>query len=239
MRHLARNVSVMLLILSLFAEAVPGASAAWGTVVFHGKNEKFTMEPGSGYSATDLFSGFKNAMPGDVLLETITVTNRSWDGDYLKLYLRTQPHSADNPLSYSETYEELDGKDQTGISGKREETLDSTRNFLSSLVLRIYSGNALIHESSPDTMEDAIYLGALRRNQSAQLNLELEVPVTLGNAYANRVGEVDWIFSAEIFSDPGKTDIPKTGDMIFAAVMIMGISGLLFLLILLTGHRKK
>lgn len=239
MRRFVRHLSIMLLMVCLFTGMIPRASAAWGSVVFHGKDDKFTMEPGSGYSSTDLFSGFKDAMPGDVLTEVITITNRSWDGDYIKLYLRTQPHDTDNPLSYKETYEQIDGKDQTRTPGKREETLVSTGDFLSKLVLRIYSGNTLIHESSPGNAEETIFLGILRRNQSTELHLELEVPVTLGNTYANRVGEVDWIFTAESFSDPGKPDIPKTGDMIFAAVIIMGISALLFLLILLAGRRRK
>lgn len=239
MKRFVRSLSVNLLVLCLCLSTIPRASAAWGSVTFHGKHEKFTMEPGSGYSSTDLFSGFKDAMPGDILTETITITNRSRDGDYIKLYLRPQSHNTQNPLSYSEAYEALDDKDQTGISGKREETLDSTKDFLSKLTLRIYSGNTLIHASSPGEDAEAIYLGKLGRNRSAELNLELEIPATLGNAYSNRVGEVDWIFTAEVFSDPGKPDIPKTGDMIAAAVVIMGISGLLFLLILLTGRRRK
>ena len=239
MRQLVRNLTAMLLMTCFLTNMVLSASAAWGSVVFHGKEEKFTMEPGSSYSSTDLFSGFKDAMPGDVLTETITVTNRSWDGDYVKLYLRTQPHSADNSLSYSEVYEALDGKDQTGIPGQRDETPDSARDFLSRLTLRVYNGNVLVLESSPVGAEESICLGKLSRNQSIELNLELEVPAELNNRYADRVGEVDWIFTAEIFSDPGKTDVPKTGDMIFAAVVIMGISGLLFLLILFTGRRRK
>lgn len=239
MRRFIRHLSIMLLMVCLCTGMLPRASAAWGSVVFHGNNDKFTMEPGSGYSSTDLFSGFKDAMPGDVLAESITITNHSWDGDYIKLYLRTQPHSAENPLSYSETYEELDGKDQAGIPGKREETLHSTEDFLSRLILRIYSGDTLISESSPGAKDETFFLGSLRRNQSVQLHLELEVPVTLGNTYEDRVGEVDWIFTAESFSDPGKTDVPKTADTILAAVVIMGISGMLFLLILLTGRRRK
>lgn len=239
MRRFVRTLSTIWLLAFLLTDMLPRASAAWGSVVFHGKEEKFTMEPGSGYSSTDLFSGFKDAMPGDVLSETITITNRSWDGDYVKLYLRMQPHDADNPLTYSESYEALDGKDQAGIPGKREETPDSNRDFLSRLVLRVYNGNALLCESSPGMADEGVYLGSLRRNRSIELNLELEVPAELDNRYADRVGEVDWVFTAELFSDPGKPDIPKTGDMIFAAIVIMGISGLLFLLILFTGRRRK
>ena len=36
----------------------------------------------------------------------------------------------------------------------------------------------------------------------AKLTVELKVPVELGTAYANRIGEVDWVFVAEEVNDP-------------------------------------
>lgn len=240
MKKLIRSATVASLLLTLFLGMIPKVSAAYGEVIFHGKSEKFSFKPGSGYTSTDMFGGFKNAMPGDTLSESITVTNRSWDGDYIKLYLRAVPHNAENPLSYSEHFEQIDGKDQSGIPGRRDETAFSSDDFLSQLILRIDDGERVFYEdslSASGILTDGIYLGFLRRYHSQKLNLELEVPAHLDNRYANRVGEVDWIFTAEVFEEYGKTDVPKTGDRILAAVSCMSLS--VFLLAMISIHRKR
>lgn len=218
------------------------ASAAGGEITFLGRSEEFSFSPGSGYTTTDLFDSFKNVMPGDVLEETITVKNKSKQKGEVKLYLQVIPHDSKNPASYSERYEYMDGKDQSGIRGYRDETVASMSQFLSQLTLRVFHGNTLLMENAlynPANASDTVFLGSLERYQTLDLKLELELPAELDNRYANRVGETDWLFTAEILEDPEKPEIPKTGDMILAAVVIMGISGLMFAVILLTGRRRK
>ncbi len=220
----------------------PAVMAAGGKITFRGTSERFSFSPGSGYTTTDLFDGFKDVMPGDLLTETISIRNQSRQGDDVKLYLRVVPHDSDNLASYSESYENSDGKDQTGMIGHRDETVTSMADFLSQLTLRVFHGNRLIFENAlynPASITDAVYLGTLEHYRTLDLKLELKVPTELDNRYANRVGETDWIFTAEIFDNPENPDIPKTGDMILAAVVIMGISGILFVVILLTGRRRK
>lgn len=237
-----RGLVSFLMICTLLFGQIPTVRAVGGEVIFRGTSERFSFAPGSKYTTTDLFTELKDAMPGDFLKETIAVANKSHHADGVKLYLRVAPHSSENSITYSESHETADGKDQTGIPGKRDETLASMSDFLSQLTLRVYHGNTLVFEDAlgdPAKLEEAVYLGTLERNHSLELKLELEVPAQLDNRYANRVGEMDWIFTAEVFDDPGKPDVPRTGDGIIAAVVIMGISGLLFLLILLTGRRRK
>jgi len=66
--------------------------------------------------------------------------------------------------------------------------------------MRIYCGDQLIFEAQPGSagqLEEFVFLGKLSRNETMELRVELDVPAELGNEYANRVGEVDWVFLVE------------------------------------------
>ncbi len=201
MRRTLRNISSLLLALVLFISLGATAFAGDATITFNGAKDGFEFQPGSEYTATDLFDNFKNVMPGDHLSETIHVKNAANDCDSIRLYLRAAVHSENgNPLTYSETCEAVDGKDQSGIEGQREETVATMEDFLSKLTMRIYNGEKLIYESSPEqagALADNVLLGHLSSGEVLDLTVELDVPMELGNEYANRVGEVDWIFLAE------------------------------------------
>lgn len=236
MKKLIRTVTSLLVVLLLLLESAPVAYAVGSSIVVSGKS-LFEYETVSQYTQTDLFGNFKNVLPGDKLTEEITVSNHILGADYIKVYLKAIPHDeTDNPLSYSEAFEAKDGHDQAGIKDQRDETVSSMSDFLSQLTMRVYNGKKLIFEGSPDTvggLKKNVYLGKIRRLKSMALKVELEVPVTLGNEYANRVGEVDWQFTVEAHDDPD--DNPRTGDYIMIAVAVMLLSGLLILLLL----RKK
>ena len=191
--------------LLLFTTAIT-ALAADSTITFGGQSAGFTFAPGSEYTQTELFDNFKNVMPGDKLTEMITVTNNAKDCDYIKLYMRAVAHDENgNPLTYSEPFEAADGKDQAGIAGQRDETVATMADFLAQLSMKIYNGETLIYEASPDELDglaENVLLGTFRQGESTTLTVELAVPMELGNEYANRVGEVDWIFTVEALDDP-------------------------------------
>ena len=87
-------------------------------------------------------------------------------------------------------------------------------DFLSQLTMRIYNGEELIYESSPDeagALADNVFIGALNPGETSQLRVELDVPAELDNRYANRVGEVDWVFLAEGI-EYGKLTVHKVWD---------------------------
>lgn len=201
MKRTLRNLSSLLLALVMLLSMSVTAFAADSTVVFKGAEEGFAAQPGSEYTATDLFNSFKDVMPGDALTETIAFRNDAQDCDYIKLYMRAAVHDENgNPLTYSETFENTDGKDQAGIDGQRDETVATMQDFLSQLTMRVYNGSELIYESSPDqagALAENVLLGTLSAGEALTLTVELDVPLELGNEYANRVGEVDWVFLAE------------------------------------------
>lgn len=216
------------------------ASAAGATVTFRGKTAGFDMGGGSGYTATDLFSGLKDVMPGDRLTDTIVIQNSASDCAYIKLYLKAVPlDEKGNPLTYSEAYEAADGNDQAGIPGQRDETIPTMADFLAQLTMRVYDGAKLISESTPEkagALAANVLLGTLEKGQKLELRIELDVPATLGDEYAHRVGEVNWVFTAECF-DSGK-GLAQTGQR-NREIWLLGVGGAVLFFCGLFAMRRK
>ena len=207
MKRTLKNISSLLLLaIVMILSLSVTAFAADSTITFTGAADSFDVQPGSEYTDTDLFDNFKDVMPGDKLTETIQIKNAAIDCDYIKLYMRAVVHDENgNPLTYSETFENTDGKDQANVEGQRDETVATMQDFLSQLTMRIYNGDQLIYEASPDeagALVNNVLLGTLSTGESLTLNVELDIPIELGNEYANRVGEVDWVFKTEALDDP-------------------------------------
>lgn len=200
MKRFFRSIISFLLALSVVLCLSISAFAADSTISFGGKEDGFKFAPGSEYTATDLFGNFKNVMPGDKLTETITFTNNAKDCQYIKLYMQAVAHDEEgNPLTYSESFENKDGKDQANIDGERDETLATMADFLAQLSMKVYNGDTLIFDAAPgelDGLKEPVLLDTVAYGEKVVLTVELEVPITLDNRYANRVGEVDWKFTA-------------------------------------------
>ena len=208
MKTIASLVMMLVLLLGIGAPAY----ALDGNVTYEGGAEKFVFTPGSYYTDTDLFDGFKNVMPGDELVQIIEVKNGFFGTGSVNIYLRAVAHDeVDNPLTYSESFEDLAGKDQAGIPGQRDETVESMTKFLNQLEMKVYKqdGTCIFSGSPADGWEKNILLANVPRGKSITLTVVLGVPTTMGNDFANRVGEVDWVFTAEELDPQGN---PKTGD---------------------------
>jgi len=250
------RLATFLLTVVLIVSTKITALAAESTITFKGVQDGFTFQPGSEYTATDLFDNFKDIMPGDNRTETIQITNIATDCDYIKLYMRAAVHDeAGNPLTYSEEQENADGNDQTGVVGQRGENYATMQDFLSRLSLKLYHNDTVIYEASPEELgglQNNVYLATLGRGATAELTVELSVPTSLGNEYANRVGEVDWIFVVEGLDypdppqetptpdDPQVILPPKTGDN--APIALFGVlagASLVILIGLIVVYRKS
>ena len=57
-------------------------------------------------------------------------------------------------------------------------------------------------------LTDWVCLGTFRSGADVDLNVDLEVPITMGNDYQERIGALDWQFMAEEF--PLDPDDPST-----------------------------
>lgn len=180
-----------ILLFSLALVLAPSANALNSAVYFEGGADNFVFYPG-----TDLFDGFKGAMPGDTFTESVKVKNTATEYDYVKIYLRAEAHSDLNPPS------------------ETDEAVASMNDYLAQLKMRVYNGDTLIYDASPDQpdgLNSNTLLGEFAPNTGTTLTVELEVPKTLGSEYMHRSGEVDWIFTAEGYVNGEPVD-PDPGD---------------------------
>lgn len=188
---------------------------AAGSVTYIGNAEKFVFAPGSEYSPTDLFSEFKNVMPGDTLTEQILIKNDITNGVKIRVYMRSL--------------------------GAQE----NTQEFLSQMHLKVQQNEDTVLFAAPADqtaqLTDWVCLGTVYSGGEIGLTVTLEVPITMGNDYQNEIGYMDWEFKIEELpielSDPKP---PKTGDtsniILYSGLMVVSLSALMFLLI---GKRKK
>ena len=221
-----------ILLLSLVL-AMP-ASALRSSVYFLGQADKFVFHPGTSWSDTDLFDNFKGLMPGDTRTEEINVRNASNDCDKIKLYLKAE--AIDDP---------------------------AMTDFLAQLNMTVKNGDTVIYQASPDRVDglgDFVSLGTYQPGESTTLNVILEAPITLGNEYMHRDGNVDWVFMAECYVDgeivepdnpsgdqpkplpvdPTLSHGPQTEDFIIQSVAILIISVLgLFLAVIFLRRSNK
>lgn len=207
--------SLVLTLVLVVAMATP-AFAATASITYKGQKDQFVFDP-----STDLFRNFKGVMPGDTLEQSITFTNKSTDSNYVKLYVRAVAHDTSNPLTKPV---------------KDNETIPSMEDFLSQLDMEVYCGKKQIFKASPDElggMKNKVLLGTFKKNASATLTVKLNVPIELGNEYANRMGEVDWIFTVEAFKGtPSTSDdrLIQTGQLNWP-ILALGAGGLVFLIL--------
>ena len=210
MKKTLKTISALALVLVLLL-GMSVTAFAESKVTYEGGAEKFVFLPGSEYSETDLFENFKGVMPGDVITQEITVRNNYTKAEKVNIYLRAVVHDEQgNPLS-----EEV----------ARTEDLVSMQHFLSQLTMTVKQGDKVLFSASPDELgglKENVLLGTFPGKSYTKLVVELSVPIELGSEYANRVGEVDWVFTAEEV-----TKTIQTGDdsdlILWAALMTLSL----------------
>lgn len=211
MKMINRISCILLVLVMVLAMSVTAfATEVDGSVTYEGNANKFIFEPGSEYSPTDLFTNFKGVMPGDVLTEQITVTNAKSTGMKIKIYMRAL--------------------------GAQE----GTDKFLEQMTLTVKkNADAVLFEAPANEtaqLTDWVLLGTLSAGGKATLDVELNVPITMGNEFANEIGYLDWQFKIEEIPDA-----PKTGDetnmMLYGAVALLSL--ILLVAVVMVYKRKK
>lgn len=207
MKTLTKIVSVVLLAVMLFAVlGVSVFAVRANRVTYVGESNKFVFDSRDKENPTDLFGGLKDVMPGDKVRDTIIIDNDISEDIKISLFIRA-----------------------TGAD-------EASQKFLSQLGLTVsdakenvmYQGTA----DRADGLEDWFKLGTIYSGGKVELNLDLEVPLTLGNEFQNAVGKIGWEFKVEEL--PVEKDDPKTGDnsnvwlwIVIAAVSLAGAATLI------------
>lgn len=203
----------ILMVLALCLSIAPAAFAD-ASVSYKGSAEKFVFAPGSEYSPTDMFESFKGVMPGDTLTQQIEVRNDVKNDVKIKLYMRS--------LGANEGSEE----------------------FLKQMTLGVKAadGSELFAAPADETAQltDWVCLGTFYSGAKTTLDVELNVPVEMGNDFAEQVGSLDWEFAVEELPvEPTDPVGPKTGDdtpvALYAAICAVCAGAVVFLI----ATRKK
>jgi len=200
----------------LLTMAMTLSALASGTVTYDGDAQKFIFEPGSKYSPTDLFSEFKGVMPGDKLTQLVQIKNDTSNEVKIKLYMRAL--------------------------GAKE----GSEKFLSQLKLQVsQEGESNLFDAPADQtaqLTEWVYLGTFYSGAEIDLNITLDVPITLGNEYQDAIGYLDWQFKVEELPvEPDDPQPPETGDtspMVLYAVLAAA-SGLMLIVVAVLLWRRK
>ncbi len=184
-----KKIFVLLLIMALLSSSVLPAYAA-GTVTYDGDAKKFIYSSKSESSPTDIFSDLKNVMPGDKLTQKITVRNDAELDVKVNIYVR-----ALGPHAGSEEF----------LSQMHMTVAKSSDNEMA------YMFDAAADQT--DGMTDWVLLGMLYSGGEVNLDVTLEVPITMGDEFQDAVGYLDWQFKVEAFpTEPDDPEPPQTGD---------------------------
>ena len=204
-------------VLVLLLTCVTPVLAAEGNVTYSGDAGAFFFAPGSEQSLTDLFPDFKDVMPGDTLTQQITLKNDASNQVKVKVYLRA--------LGAREGSEEFLSQLHLQVAKSEENTM-------------AYMFDAAANETAQLT--DWVCLGMLYSGGEVNLDVTLEVPVTMDNAFKQQVGYLDWEFMIEEFEiEPSDPENPNTGDQMPVWPLFGLITLSLFALIVLLLPRKR
>lgn len=205
--RLPRGIAMLLVIMMLLSCALP-VFAADGNVTYSKSAKKFIFAPGTKYSPTDLFPNFKDVMPGDRIYQDIVVKNDRANNCKVKVYMRAL--------------------------GAHE----GSEAFLSQLDLTVTKKtDTIMFDATADQtaqLTNWVYLGTLYSGGTCELQVTLDVPVTLDNQFKSLIGYLDWEFAVEELpvesTDPKP---PQTGDdsritmwtgiLVGSAVLLMAV----------------
>lgn len=224
MKNIRRIICLLAVLVMMLATTV---TASASSVTYKGQAEKFVFAPGSEYSLTDLFTNFKGVMPGDSLTQGVTVRNEASNKVEVEIFMRA-----------------LGATDlQNPEDGIAEVTSEESADFLNEMTLTVVQeGNSKLFEAPANEtaqLTDWVSLGKFKSGAEVDLLVTLNVPITMGNDYQERIGALDWQF--KVVETPIPETSTQTGDdsNMIVPLALMGIAALAIVLALVGRRRKQ
>ena len=223
MRFLNRTLAILAILVLVLGSAVtvfadetqPTAATEEdrSNVTYSGNAGTFIFEPGTDYSVTDLFPNFKDVLPGDSITQRIAIKNKANRRVDVRIYMRSL--------------------------GAHEDSVE----FLSQLGLDVtLATDTDLFEAPADQtaqLTEWVLLGKIKSGGEVELDVTLNVPVTMGNEFTNQVGYLDWQFRVEEL--PAGSG-PQTGDDmnlgLYIGVAAVAAVAIVVVLILLLWKKK-
>lgn len=249
MKKILKKISILALVLVLTMGTTVCSFADESSVTYEGDADQFVFLPGSGYSPTDLFTEFKGVMPGDTLTQDIEIKNTTNDEYEVEIFIKA-----------------LGASDLVDADGNVVVSQEQSADFLKEMNLTVtpLQGGEYFDAPADQTgdLTEWVSLGKFYYNADVTLRVNLEVPITMGNDFQQRIGALQWTFKAVEIPIPeepsnispgdddgdgdkdkdkdGKPDSAKTGDDM-NLFMISGIciAALAVILVLVFGRRRR
>lgn len=171
-------------------------------VTFLGKEEGFDITS----KKPDLFTNFKNLMPGTSRTQEIKLSNTS---------------NKDVEISLK-----AEAVGQEKMSDEQLELVDKLLNEYATISIEndgntVYDGAV---SGKPDMQNKAVSLGTVKAGASKDMTAKLTLDPEMDNKYLDLLGKVRWVFTATGEDDPAGTNTPvntpKTGDVNMAPAMV-------------------
>ncbi len=216
MNKIIKKLFILISVLSLALCCVVSASAA-GTVTYDGTAKDFIFAPGSEHSPTDLFSDFKDVMPGDKLTQTVTINNSIDKNVKIDIYMRSLGAQQGSEAFLSQLTLEV------AYSGKPE-------------MAKMFSAPA----DQTAQLTDWVLLGTVYSGGVIDLDVSLNVPIELGNDFQDAIGYLDWQFKVEEKPVEPDDPLPPTGDVSLVPlyIMLMILSAAVIVLFIVKKRRN-